>query len=74
MKTLLKSASIFSANIDKFRSICNAKIRLYGYLYKLWYACPPGRKRKGRLRNFWMQTVTTGMRSTGKIPKDKKFH
>ena len=24
--------------------------------------CPPGRRRKGRLRNSWMQDVTTGMR------------
>ena len=24
--------------------------------------CTPGRKRKGRTRNLWMQEVTTGMR------------
>ena len=27
--------------------------------------CPPGRKRKGRPRNWWMQEVTTGMREKG---------
>ena len=24
--------------------------------------CPPGRRKKGRPRNSWMQKVTTGMR------------
>ena len=24
--------------------------------------CPPGRKRKGRPQNYWMQEVSTGMR------------
>ena len=24
--------------------------------------CPPGRRRKGRPRNTWMQEITTGMR------------
>ena len=27
--------------------------------------CPPGRRRKGRPRNSWMQEVTTGMRERG---------
>ena len=27
--------------------------------------CPPGRRRKGRPRNSWMQEVTTGMREWG---------
>ena len=27
--------------------------------------CPPGRRRTGRLRNFWIQEVTTGMRERG---------
>ena len=27
--------------------------------------CPPGRRRKGRLGNSWMQEVTTGMRERG---------
>ena len=27
--------------------------------------CPPGRRRKGRPRNSWMQDVTTGMREPG---------
>ena len=27
--------------------------------------CPPGRSRKGRPRNSWMQEVTTGMREEG---------
>ena len=27
--------------------------------------CPPGRRRKGRPRNLWMQEVTTGMRERG---------
>ena len=27
--------------------------------------CPPGRRRKGRPRNSWMQEVATGMREKG---------
>ena len=27
--------------------------------------CPPGRKRKGRPRNSWLQEVRTGMREKG---------
>ena len=27
--------------------------------------CPPGRRRKGRPRNSWMQEVTTGMSERG---------
>jgi hypothetical protein len=27
--------------------------------------CTPGRRRKGRPRNSWMQEVTTGMRERG---------
>jgi hypothetical protein len=27
--------------------------------------CPPGRRRKGRSRNAWMQEVTTGMKERG---------
>ena len=27
--------------------------------------CPPGRRRKGRPRNSWMQEVTTGVREKG---------
>ena len=27
--------------------------------------CPPGRRRKGRPRNSWMQEVTTGMGEWG---------
>ena len=27
--------------------------------------CPSGRRRKGRLRNSWMQEVITGMRERG---------
>jgi hypothetical protein len=27
--------------------------------------CPPGRRRKGRPRNSWIQEVTTGMRARG---------
>ena len=27
--------------------------------------CPPGRRRKGRRRNSWMQEVTTSMREMG---------
>ena len=33
-----------------------------GSLKKL---CPPGRRRKGRPRNLWMQKVTTRMREKG---------
>ena len=29
--------------------------------------CSPGRRRKGRLRNSWMQEVTTGMRERGEL-------
>ena len=27
--------------------------------------CPPGRRRKGRPRNSWMQEIITGMREWG---------
>ena len=27
--------------------------------------CPPGRKRKGRPRNSWMEEVTTGIKEKG---------
>ena len=27
--------------------------------------CPPGRRKKGRPQNSWMQEVTTGMREKG---------
>ena len=30
-------------------------------------SCPPGRRKKGRTRNLWMQEVTTGMRDRGKF-------
>ena len=29
--------------------------------------CPPGRRRKGRPRNSWMQEVTSGMRESGEL-------
>ena len=29
--------------------------------------CPPGRRRKGRLRNSWMQEVTIGMTDGGEL-------
>ena len=32
---------------------------------KIFESCPPGRRRKGRPRKFWMQEVTTGMREGG---------
>ena len=41
--------------------------------------CPPGRRRRGRPRNSWMQEVTTGMRETGEfatwkgVEKENKF-
>ena len=40
---------------------------IYIYMYNQvdieW--CPPGRRKKGRPRNSWMQEVTTGMREKG---------
>ena len=32
---------------------------------KILECCPPGRRIKGRLRNSWVQEVTTGMREKG---------
>ena len=29
---------------------------------KILECCPPGRRRRGRPQNLWMQEVTTGMR------------
>ena len=38
-----------------------------GSLEKKFEWCPPGRRRKGRPGNSWMQEVTTGMRERERV-------